>query len=216
MLINIAGLGILDLLTSANNKILSSLCASSKLIGSLSGASVFPTSDKLLTLRKECMTEKNTGWRQRRQTQGISWWPWSIWTPSHHTLQKHRFLDDRTGYYDKRYSICGHGISWFLCISYDVTPPNLKKITTVALSTSPYVTHLDAVTEAMLSRITKKCVMSSYIFLLEPSPLTTYTENPSSTRAASDQRRRYIRGGADWIQEVTLSFEDCGKSRLTP
>ena len=39
--------------------------------------------------------------------------------------------------------------------------------------------------------------------------------NPSSTRAAADQRRRYIRVRADLRQEVTFSFRAYGKSRLT-
>ena len=43
-----------------------------------------------------------------------------------------------------------------------------------------------------------------------------YTTNPSSARAAADQRRRYIREGVDLRHEVTSSFGDYGKSRLMP
>ena len=43
-----------------------------------------------------------------------------------------------------------------------------------------------------------------------------YAANPSSTRATSDQIRRYIRGGAAWRQEVTSSSKDYFKDRLTP
>ena len=35
------------------------------------------------------------------------------------------FLDDRKVCYGKRYSNIAHGISRFLCVCYNVTPPNL-------------------------------------------------------------------------------------------
>ena len=61
-----------------------------------------------------------------------------------------------------------------------------------------------------------KCVTISSTSLDEPYPLTAYMENPSSIRYASYQRRRYIRGDADWVPEVTSSYGYCGKSRLMP
>ena len=64
--------------------------------------------------------------------------------------------------------------------------------------------------------VTMKCVMRSSTSLDDPYPLTAYVVNPSSNRAAADKRRSYIMGVTDWIHEVTYSFRDYGKSRLTP
>ena len=61
----------------------------------------------------------------------------------------------------------------------------------------------------------KKCVTSSCNFLNNNLSLPEYAENPSSTRATADQRRRYLRGGVAWIQEVTFSSKAYGKSILT-
>ena len=38
-----------------------------------------------------------------------------------------RFLADRTGYYDNRYSISGYRILWFFVLTLCCSPPNLKK-----------------------------------------------------------------------------------------
>ena len=57
---------------------------------------------------------------------------------------------------------------------------------------------LAAVTEASSSHVTKKCMTSSSASLDEPSPINAYAANPSSTRAAADQMKRYVRGGTDW------------------
>ena len=65
---------------------------------------------------------------------------------------------------------------------------------TAVLTPSPYVTDLSAVTEDAASHGTTKCVMRSSNFLDDTFPLTAYAENPSSTRAASDQRSRYVIG----------------------
>ena len=62
----------------------------------------------------------------------------------------------------------------------------------------------------------KKFLTSSCTFLDNTSPLPLYAMKPSSTRAAEDQRRSLLRGGAAWRQEVTLSSKVYGKSRLTP
>ena len=76
-----------------------------------------------------------------------------------------------------------------------------------ALRTSPYATDLDAATEASSSHVTTKCVTSSYTLFDEPSPLTVYVVNPSSTRATEDQRKRYMRlwvifiGGRDFLED---------------
>ena len=58
--------------------------------------------------------------------------------------------------------------------------------------------------------------MSSCTSFNDLSPLTSYAANPSSTRITEDQRKRYVRGGAAWIQEATFSSKDYGKARLTP
>ena len=47
------GLGLQDPVTSVNNKYISSLHASSKIIGAITGASAYSTANDLLTLREE-------------------------------------------------------------------------------------------------------------------------------------------------------------------
>ena len=61
-----------------------------------------------------------------------------------------------------------------------------------------------------------KCSAISYTSLGQPSPLTAYTENPSSTRAVADHRRAYFRGVAVWKKEVMFSSKAYRKARLTP
>ena len=61
-----------------------------------------------------------------------------------------------------------------------------------------------------------KCVTNSYTSLDEPSLLPAYAANPSSTRAAADQRGGYARGVIDWRQDVVYSFGDYGNDRLRP
>ena len=68
----------------------------------------------------------------------------------------------------------------------------------------------------MSSHVKTKCVTISSTLIDEPYPLTEYVENNSSTRAAAYQRNRYVRECTYWIHEVTSSFGDYGKSRLTP
>ena len=65
-------------------------------------------------------------WCQWRQTQGNSHKPQWNRPLSDPTHQKHRRLDERTGYYGNWYIISGYGILWFLCARYDVTPPNIR------------------------------------------------------------------------------------------
>ena len=55
-----------------------------------------------------------------------------------------------------------------------------------------------------------------YLSLNNPSTIPAYATNPSSNRDTVDQRRRYVRRGADWRQEVTFSFESYEKVKLTP
>ena len=75
---------------------------------------------------------------------------------------------------------------------------------------------LAASTNALSPHVKINCAKISYTSLDEPSPLTTYEENPSSTRDAADKRRSYIKVGAAWRKEMMFSSEDYGKSRLTP
>ena len=70
--------------------------------------------------------------------------------------------------------------------------------------------------EALSPHVTVKCVTSSSTLINNPSPLPIYVDNPSSIRAASDQRRRHFQVGSTWRRELTLSSETYGKSRLTP
>ena len=77
------------------------------------------------------------------------------------------------------------------------------------------VTDLSAATQALSSHI-KKCTIISCTSIDEPSPLTSYAENHSSTKATSCQRSIYVGGGAAWIQEVKISFNAYQKSILTP
>ena len=73
----------------------------------------------------------------------------------------------------------------------------------VALSNFLYVTDLGVDTQGYLFHVILRCVTISSTPYYEPSTLNVYVANPSYTRAAEDQRRRYIRGGADWIHKVT-------------
>ena len=73
-----------------------------------------------------------------------------------------------------------------------------------ALNLYMYVMDLDALTDASLSQVTTNCMTISYTPLNYPPPLTVYAVNPSYTRAAVYHRRKYVRGGADWRQEVTF------------
>ena len=79
-----------------------------------------------------------------------------------------------------------------------------------------YVTDLSEVTESLASHVKTKCMMSSSTLLNGSSPLTEYAAKISSDRATADQRRINSRGATDWRQEVTISFGDYGKARLTP
>ena len=74
------------------------------------------------------------------------------------------------------------------------------------LSPSLYVTYLDTAMGALSLYVTTKCMTSSSTLLGEPFPLTAYAVNPSSTRFAADQNRRYIKLGADWRKEVAFPF----------
>ena len=96
-------------------------------------------------------------------------------------------------------------------------PPLNSKINAMSpLCPYPYVTDLDASTEALSSHNTTKCMTSSCTLLDEPSPLTVCAAKPSSIRDTEDQRRRHIRVGEYCRQELTLSSESYGKLRLTP
>ena len=66
------------------------------------------------------------------------------------------------------------------------------------------------------SHITKKFVTRYRTSLVNSSPIPVYMENLSFNRSAEYQRRRQVRGGADWIQEVTSLSKAYGKSRLIP
>ena len=85
------------------------------------------------------------------------------------------------------------GFRDFLCVCYDVTPPNLPKNVMAAPCPYTYITNLAAATEAFSLHVTTKCVMSSCISIDKPSHLLFYTANSSSIRAASDHRRRHVR-----------------------
>ena len=82
---------------------------------------------------------------------------------------------------------------------YDVNPPKppLTKNMSADLCPYPYVPDLAAEKEALSSHAKIKCVMISYTPLDKTHPITLYKTNTSSTRAASDQRRRHVRGGED-------------------
>ena len=85
-----------------------------------------------------------------------------------------------------------------------IYPPLTFRANVTAVShLSMYVTDLAAEKEASLSHVTTKCVINSYTSLDKTSLLSLYVTNPSSTRATEDQRERYVRGVADWRQDVT-------------
>ena len=93
----------------------------------------------------------------------------------------------------------------FFCVYYDVTHHNLQENAVVALSPLIYDTYLAVAMAASSSHVTMKCVTISYTSQNKPHPLPAYVANSSSTRATVDQRRRNVRGGASWRQEVTSS-----------
>ena len=69
--------------------------------------------------------------------------------------------------------------------------------------------------EDLSSHVTMKCTAISSASIDYSYPITVYAANSSYTRASEDQRRRYVRGVADWRHVVTSSFRDYGKYRLT-
>ena len=94
-----------------------------------------------------------------------------------------------------------------MCARYDVTPPpNFQKNVMVALITSPYATDLSVVTEALSSHITSKCGTSSSNLIDNTYPINLYAVNPSSIRAISYQRMKYIqgRGGSETIGYILI------------
>ena len=101
----------------------------------------------------------------------------------------------------------------FLYACYDAPPLTLKNVTD-DLIPYRYTMDLAAYKEVSPLQTTTKCVTSSSTSIDELSPLTLYVENPSSSRAAVDKRRRYVRGGTDWRHDVTSSFEAYGKVRM--
>ena len=104
----------------------------------------------------------------------------------------------------------------FFCARYDVTPPNLLKTVTDAISPSMYVTDLAVSTEVSTLHITTKCVTSSSTIIDNLSSLKVYSENSSSKKDEADQMRRCVRGVIDQIQEMMFSSDGSGKSRLIP
>ena len=69
---------------------------------------------------------------------------------------------------------------------------------------------------SLVSNATTKCVTISCTLFDEYLPINLYVDNPSYIRAVAYQRRRYVRGGENWRQEVMFSYNAYGKSRLTP
>ena len=94
--------------------------------------------------------------------------------------------------------------------------PLTSKNTTSALQPSLYVTYVAASTEASPFHVTPKCVKISSTLLDNISPINEYKAKSSSTRDVADQRRGYIRVGADWRKKVMFSSESYGKARLIP
>ena len=95
-------------------------------------------------------------------------------------------------------------------------PLTFKRNTMVDLSPFLYVTDLAAEMEGLSSHVITRCVTSFSTSHDGPYLLTTYTENSSPTRAASDERKRYVRGGVYWRLEETSSSGDYGEVKLTP
>ena len=91
----------------------------------------------------------------------------------------------------------------FMCAYYDVIAQKLKN-TTYVLSPYTNVTDLAAAKEILLLNSKIKCVSISSNFLDNTPPLNAYAENSSFARVSEDKRRRYVRGGVDWRQEVEL------------
>ena len=92
----------------------------------------------------------------------------------------------------------------------------LPKLSPIFVTRYFIIVDLAADTEDSSSGVTMNCVTISSTLIDEPSPLTVYTFNPSSNRAAADQRRRYVMGGGDWSQEVMSSSGDYRKYTLRP
>ena len=198
-------LGLKDPVTLANKKYLSPLRSSSKIIGSVIVEN---------ELSRKAWQRKNPGWCQRRQNQGNRRGPQSTWPPSNPKHQKYRFLAEHTGYYSIEYSISGYGFSWFLCAHYNVTPRPHPKNVTAYICPSQYVTDLSAEMEASSLHVTKKWLTSSCTSLNKTSSIPAYIENPSSTGASADYKRRNIRREVAWRQCVTSSPESYEKDIL--
>ena len=64
--------------------------------------------------------------------------------------------------------------------------------------------------------IKTRCMASFSTSHDNPPHPDEYTENPSTTRAASDHRRRHVMGGDYWRIEETSSSGAYGKVNMTP
>ena len=104
----------------------------------------------------------------------------------------------------------------FLCTLQCYPPLTFKRNTMFDLSPFLYVTDLAAEMEGLSSHVITRCVTSFSTSHDGPYLLTTYTENSSPTRAASDERKRYVRGGVYWRLEETSSSGAYGEVKLTP
>ena len=174
-----SGLGLLNPVTSENEKYPSLKYASMELIWSVIGKIEFSNANHLLPPMEE-----------RRDSQEIR-------DDINHTklkelvedldgthcclnpkIQKHRCLDECMGYYNNWYSTSGYGILWFLSAHYDVNPTTLQR------KCDGCTTYFDVCHRLMLSKggivITryKEVSEKSSTLLSEPYLLPAYTVKP--------------------------------------
>ena len=179
MLVKKTGLGLQNLVTSANEKILSSQRTSTELIRGVTRECEFPTADHLQRVKKE-MSEGKKAWDDVNDAklEGI------IKDPP--TLDRRLFLSAKqTGSWltVRGTTVIGTIMPAmefcdFLSARYNVTPPNPKENAMVALSPFPYVTDFAADTKGLSLHIIMRCRMSSFTSHDKPSPLTVYAANP--------------------------------------
>ena len=204
-------------MTPPNNKYLSFLRVRYELIGAITREREFSTANNLLDIREERsdgqkVQDDSNGAKLKGLAKDIKAIDNCLIIRAKNTVSWPTVRGTTvTGTVLAATDFCG-----FLCARYDANPPNLQKNVTAALCTSMHVTDLSAATEALSSHVSTKCVTRSCTLLNEPSPLLAHASNPSSTRDAEDQRRRHIRGGAAWRQELTFSSEAYSKFKLTP
>ena len=161
--------------------------------------------------------QKNTGWCQRRQAQGNSWRPLSIWLLSHHTCQKHRLLAEHMGYYGNQYINISYRILWFFvrtlwCYPYQPSK-DIRRLLSLILHTPGTYLHPRKTHRCMSQQIAWRALLPISTSL----PLSLRTWKNPHTPGTQKIRGGVTPGGWKYrINDMTSSSGDYGKSRLTP